>query len=297
MRKINLTIIIVNYNTRELLRQCLENLNLKAETIVVDNGSTDGSPGMVAKEFPKVKLIKNKNNLGFAKANNQGIKKARGKYILFLNSDTVVRQKTIPALLGYLEDHPKVGAVTPRLELRNGEIDPDCHRGFPMPRAAFCYFTGLERLIPRSKFFGQYHQTWKDLNAIHEIDACCGAFLLTRKKILAEIDGFDESYFFYGEDLDLCFRIKQKGWRVVYYPQVKAIHYKGASSGLRKETRDISQKLDRETRLKVARASTEAMKIFYDKFYRDQYPFWVTAFVLFGIQIKNLLRTLASSNQ
>lgn len=294
MKKVRLSIIIVNYNTKDLLKQCLKSV-IGYEIIVVDNASTDGSVEMVEKEFPQVRLVKNKKNLGFAKANNQGLRLVQGEYILFLNSDTVVPKKTIASLLSYLEEHPKVGVVTPRLELRNGKVDLDCHRGFPTPWASFSYFTGLEKLFPRSKIFGQYHQTWKEPETIHEIDACCGAFLLTRKKVLEGVSGFDESYFFYGEDLDLCFRIKQRGWKVVYYPKVKAVHYKGTSSGLRKETRDITQ-VDRETKLKVTRASTEAMRIFYNKFYREKYPFWLTALILLGIKIKSCLRTLATSN-
>lgn len=297
-KKVDLSIIIVNYNTKSLLKQCLDSLLKSSEIIVVDNGSTDGSPQLVnslTRNKKIIKLIANKKNLGYAKANNQALQLARGKYILFLNSDTLVPQKTITTLLNYLEKHPRVGVVTPRLELRSGKVDLDCHRGFPTPWASFCYFTGLEKLFPKSRFFGRYHQTWKKPETIHEIDACCGAFLLARKKVLEEIGGFDESYFFYGEDLDLCFRIKQKGWKIVYHPKLSAIHYKGTSSGLREETRDISQ-VDRETRLKVARASTEAMRIFYNKFYREKYPFWVTSFVLLGIKIKSFLRTLATSN-
>ena len=291
MKKIRLSIIIINYNTGALLKQCLESLGHgrwdkgDGEIIMVDNGSTDGSVewlkqlgvkeknhGQREKKFPPVhipypiSLILNKENLGFAKANNQALKQARGKYILFLNSDTIVPKRTIPELITHLEKNSGVGVVTPKLKLRSGKIDPDCHRGFPTPWAAFCYFTGLEKLIPRSKIFGQYHQTGKDLNAIHEIDACCGAFLLTRKKILEKVGGFDESYFFYGEDLDFCFRIKQKGWKVIYYPKVSVIHYKGASSNLRKESKDIA-KTSRSVRIKVAGASAQAMEIFYNKFY------------------------------
>jgi len=293
-KKPDLSIIIVNYKTKALLKQCLDSI-FNYEIIVVDNDSRDGSAEMVEKEFPKVELIKNKENLGFAKGNNQALRRAQSKYILFLNSDTIVPKETIPELLSYLEKHPKIGVVTPRLELRDGKIDLDSHRGFPQPWAAFCYFTGLEKLFPGSKTFGQYHQTWKELNTVHEIDSCCGAFLLTRKKILEKIGGFDESYFFYGEDLDLCFRIKQKDWKIVYYPKVKAIHYKGASSGLRKESRDVSQ-VDRKTRLKAVQASIEAMEIFYDKFYKNKYPLWVTFFVKLGIQIKKISRHFEYSN-
>lgn len=288
MKKFDLSIIIVNYNTKALLKQCLESI-FNYKVIVVDNGSGDGSAEMVKKDFSKVKLIVNKKNLGFAKANNQALQQAQSEYVLFLNSDTIVPKETIPKLLSYLEKHPEVGVVTPKLELRSGEIDPDCHRGFPQPWAAFCYFSGLEKLFPKSKFFGQYHQTWKNLNVVHEIDSCCGAFMLARKKILDEVGGFDESYFFYGEDLDLCYRIKQKGWKIIYYPKAKAIHYKGVSSGLRKETRDVS-KVDKKTKVKVAKASVEAMEIFYDKFYKNKYPLLITLFVKLGIRLQKAVR-------
>lgn len=293
-KKLDLSIIIVNYNTRDLLRQCLASLPLGVEIIVVDNGSADGSAAMVRKKFPQVRLIANKKNLGYGQANNQGLKKARGKFILFLNSDTVVPKKVIPVLMKYLKTHPRVGVITPKLILRNGKIDPDCHRGFPTPWAAFCYFLGLESFFPGSKIFGQYHQTWKNLKAVHEIDACCGAFLLTRKKILDEIGGFDEKYFFYGEDLDLCYRIRQlakESWSVVYYPKVEVIHYKGASSGLRPESADIAR-VDKQTRLKVFRSSGEAMEIFYDKFYKDQYPSWLTWLVKLTIKLQKSVRIL-----
>lgn len=301
-KKIELSIIIINYKTKALLRQCLRSLFEQKkevmqnwEIIVVDNHSSDGSVEMVSKKFPQVELIKNKKNLGYAKANNQAIKTSEGKYILFLNSDTIVPNKTIPELLTYLEKNPSIGVVTPKLKLRGGSLDPDCHRGFPTPWAAFCFFSGLEKMLKKRKFFGQYHQTWKNLNKIHEIDACCGAFLLTRKKILEEEGFFDESYFFYGEDLDLCYRIKQKGWKIVYYPRVIAIHYKGASSNLRKESRDVAN-LNRPVRIKVAKASAQAMEIFYDKFYKNKYPFFVTIFVKLGIKIKRNIRILSAKS-
>jgi len=302
VKKVNLSIIIVSYNTKELLRQCLRSLMANSEwrmgygeIIVVDNGSTDGSREYLKRfkglKVQKFKVIFNDQNLGFAKANNQGIKIAQGKYILLLNSDTVVPKQTIPKLISYLEENPKIGVITPKLELRSGEIDLDCHRGFPKPWAAFCYFSRLEKLFSESKIFGQYHQTWKNLDVVHEIDSCCGAFLLTRKKILNKIGGLDESYFFYGEDLDLCYRIKKEGWKVIYYPKVKAIHYKGASSGLRRESKDVV-KISRDDQIKVTKASIEAMEIFYDKFYKNKYPLLITFLVKLAIKVKKALRLI-----
>ena len=294
-KKLDLSIIIVNYNTRELLKQCLKSLPAGAEIIVVDNHSFDGSVKLVNslinnslinnKEI--IKLILNKENFGFAKANNQALRQAQSEYLLFLNPDTVVPQKTIPELISYLEKHQQVGAITPLLQLRNGRLDPACHRGFPTPWAAFCYFAGLEKLFPKSKIFAQYHQTWQDLKTTHEIDACSGAFLLTRRRVLDQIGLFDEQYFFYGEDLDLCYRIKQVGYQIIFYPQVKAIHYKGVSSGIRSESQDITQ-VDKATSQRARTAASAAMAIFYDKFYQQRYPALVTFLVKLAIRLKSL---------
>lgn len=297
LEKVDLSIIILSYNTVDLLRRCLQSVhetqgeNYQLQTIVVDNASTDGSSEMVEKEFPWVKLIRSKRNLGFATGNNLALPSALGRYVLFLNSDTILPSKIFPEILGYLDKEPQVGALTVRLVLRSGEMDPDCHRGFPTPWASLTYFLGLGKIFLKSRLFGRYHQFFLPLERIHEIDSACGAFLLVRKKALREIDGWDENYFFYGEDIDFCYRLKQKEWKIIFYPQIEVLHYKGASSGLRQETQDITQ-ADRETRLKAAKASIEAMKIFYRKFYRQKYPFLLTWGVLLGIQIKGWIRLL-----
>lgn len=295
--KADLSIIILNYNTRELLRECLwavkatEKGNYEIKTIVIDNGSTDASASMVVDNFGWVTLIRSETNLGFAGGNNLALPKAKGKYLLFLNTDTRLPKKIFPEILNYLDKNPRVGALTVRLVLRGGKMDPDCHRGFPTPWASLTYFLGLERFFPKSRFFGGYHQFYLPLDKIHEIDSACGAFLIVRKEALKEIGGWDEDYFFYGEDIDLCYRLKKKKWKIIYYPKIEAVHYKGASSGLRGETRDIAL-ADRQTRLRAARASIEAMKIFYNKFYRDKYPKLITTIVIAGIQIKGFLRLL-----
>lgn len=290
------SIVIPNRNTKELLRDCLNSIYKKEEDasyfeiVVVDNGSNDSSVEMVKKEFPKVKLIENKENVGFAKAVNQGWRASKGDLVLFLNSDTKIRSKnTLKTLRELIEDNPKAGCVSAKLVLRSGEIDPDTHRGFPTPWSSLTYFVGLERLFPHSKLFSQYHQGWKDLNTIHEVDAGCGASMLIRRKILEDLDGWDDSYYFYGEDLDLCYRIKEAGWGIVFYPHVDILHYKGAGSGLRKESKDVT-KQDKETLIKLAEASVDAWKKFYKKFYRDKYPWVITNLVLAGISLKGLIR-------
>src|SRR3990167_6878160 len=293
----DLSIIIVNFNTKQLLDNCLASV-FKAvaptrglEAIVVDNGSTDGSQEMVAKKYKQVKLIVNKDNLGFARANNEGKKVANGKYLLFLNSDTVVKHYSFVKPLKFLKNHPKVGAITIKLVTADGSLDIDNHRGYPTPWASFTHFSYLSRLFPHSSIFNPYYLGLKKLNRIHTIPVAAGSFLMMPAKIFDQIGRWDEAYYFYGEDIDLCYRINQAGYKIIYYPKVSSLHLKGASSGLRRETTAIA-KPDRATRIRVARASVEAMKIFYAKFYAKKYPRLITWFVLAAITIKSWLRVL-----
>ncbi len=296
-KKINLSIIILNYNTKNLLRDCLKSVeNTKTdglifEVVVVDNASTDDSPAMVKKEFPEVKLTESRKNLGFAGGNNLGLKKALGRYILFLNSDTQIAPDALVKMMKFMEEDSRIGASTPKTMLFSGGMDPDCHRGFPTPWASICYFLGIEKLFPKSKIFGQYHQFYLDLDKPHEIDAGFGTFMFVRRKALDQVGNWDESYFFYGEDLDLCYRIKKAGWKIMFYPEPLATHHKGASSGLRRESKDVSQ-VSQEIRIKVAKASIKAMEIFYEKFYKNKYPAWVTLLVILGIRTKGFFRII-----
>jgi len=289
----DLSVIILNYNTKDLLRDCLKSVisDKRIEIIVVDNASTDGSAEMVKKEFPQVELIVSKKNLGFAAGNNLALKKASGKYILFLNSDAQVKPETFKKMIAFMESDPQIGASTAKTMLFSGRMDPDCHRGFPTPWASVCYFLGLERLFPKSRFFGQYHKFYLDLNKPHEIDAGFGTFMVVRAEVLKQVGNWDENYFFYGEDLDLFYRIKKAGWRVMFYPEPLVMHHKGASSGLRTESKEVTR-ASREIRIKTAKTSIKAMEIFYKKFYKDKYPFWATWLVLLGIKIRGSFRIL-----
>ena len=246
---------------------------------------------MVAKEFPQVKLIKSKKNLGYAGGNNLGLKRTQGEFILFLNSDTEIDKEALIKMMKFMKGNSRTGASTPKTMLFSGGMDPDCHRGFPIPWASITYFLGLEKLFPKSKLFGQYHQFYLDLNKTHEIDAGFGTFMFVRKKALDEVGHWDEQYFFYGEDLDLFYRIKEAGWKIMFYPEVLATHHKGASSGLRKESKEVARP-SRETRIRVAKASIKAMEIFYKKFYQNKYPFWLTWVVLLGIKAKGSFRVV-----
>lgn len=300
MNQPDLSVIIVNYNTKDLLGNCLKSIFAASEpkngleVIVVDNASTDGSSKMVASDFKRVKLIRNTKNYGFAKANNIGAKAAAGKYLLFLNSDTVVKKYALVKPLKYLKNHPRVGAITIRLVTADGSIDLDNHRGFPTPWASFCHFFGLSALFPKSTTFNPYHLGQKKLNRVHSVPVAAGSYLMMSAKLFDQIGRWDESYFFYGEDIDLCYRIGQAGYKIVYYPKVSTLHLKGASSGLRKETAKTAA-ADRKTRIRVAAASTQAMKIFYKKFYEKIYPKPITWLVLAAVTIKGWARIIKQS--
>jgi GT2 family glycosyltransferase len=283
-----LSIIIVNYNSGEFLSSCLASLrefialSNDKEVFVVDNNSNDGSPSKVTRDFPWVKLIINHTNLGFAKANNQALRLAKGEYVLLLNPDTEVPADTLPKVLEFMEKREEIAALTCRVELGDGSLDPACHRGFPTPWASFCYFTGLEKLFPKSRLFGKYHMTWCDLEKPHEIDSPSGCFFLIRRKILEEVGFLDEDYFLYGEDMDLAFRIKEKGFKIFFYPEAKIIHYKGISSGVKKATAHLTT-ATAETRRLAIKSFFRANRLFYQKHLAHRYPFIINWFTYLGI--------------
>jgi len=290
-----LAIIIINYNTRDLLDDCLASI-FRADhpkdglqVVVVDNGSVDDSMDLVAQKYPAVVTIQNSENLGFAKGNNLGVKASDARYLLFLNSDTVVKRYSLVKPLKYLKTHPRIGAITIRLFLKDGTIDYDNHRGFPTPWTSVTKFLGLAKIFPQSTFFNGYYLGFQKLDKIHQIPVAAGSYLMMPTKLFKDIGMWDETYFFYGEDIDLCFRVNQAGYKIIYYPKVTTLHLRGASSGLRKENAKTAVS-SKANRIKVAKSSTNAWKIFYKKFYSKKYPFFVTALVLTGIAIKGKLR-------
>lgn len=275
----DLSVVIVSYNTKELLSDCLKSASvaaktIKAEVFVVDNNSHDGSSQMVAKSFSWVKLISNLDNRGFSKANNQAIKLARGKYVLILNPDTRVLPGTFTKMIKFMEENPDIGVATCRVEFPNGSLDVDCRRHFPTPWRSFCHFSGLSKIFKGSKIFDQYNYGYLPDGREHEIDACVGAFMIIPKKAIQKIGLFDETFFFYGEDLDWCWRFKESGYKIVYTPITKIIHYKGASSGIKKSSQEIT-KATSQSRKIVMSQSVRAMRIFYKKHLEDKYPFFI----------------------
>lgn len=211
----SLSVIIVSYNTKQLLSDCLKSVYKSQspkdglEVIVVDNNSPDDSVQMVQTDFPQVKLIANQDNKGFAAANNQAAAIAQGKYLLFLNSDTKLTPHALVKPLKYLRTHQDVGAITIKLLLPTGQIDLDNHRGFPTPWTALTKILRLNTLFPNSRLFNNYYQSYKGYDRIHSIDVAAGSYIMLSKKLFDKIGGWDESYFFYGEDIDLCYRIRQ----------------------------------------------------------------------------------------
>ena len=230
-----LSIIIVSYNVCSYLRQCLQSIIKsnsfgKYEIIIVDNYSHDYSCKMVEKEYPEIKLIKNKENLGFSKAVNIGIKKSKGKFICILNPDTLISDNTFNEMLDYFIINQNVGCIGPKILNPDGSLQLSCKRSFPNPLSAFYKLIGLSKIFPKNKYFGRYNLTFLDENKIHNVDSISGSFMLFPRLIVDKIGTFDESFFMYGEDLDFCHRIKQFGYDIIYNPHASIIHYKGESS-------------------------------------------------------------------
>lgn len=230
-----LSVIIVNYNVKYFLEQCLISVfkavkGIDAEVWVVDNASADGSCQMVKERFPKVKLIENHNNVGFSVANNQAIRLSTGKYILLLNPDTVVQEDTFTKCIAFMESHPEAGSMTVRMIDGKGTFLPESKRALPSPMVSFYKIFGLSRLFPRSKTFARYHLGHLDPNLTHSIEILPGAYMLMRKEALDVTGLLDETFFMYGEDIDLSYRILKAGYKNYYYPETTIIHYKGEST-------------------------------------------------------------------
>jgi len=230
-----LSVIIVNYNVKHFLEQCLHSVfraakNMAVEVFVVDNNSVDGSVHLIREKFPEVQLIENKVNVGFSKANNQAIQISQGEFVLLLNPDTVVEEDTFSKIIAFMQTHPDAGGLGVKMIDGKGVFLPESKRGLPTPWVAFYKIFGLSRLFPKSKTFGKYHLSYLDENEIHEVDVLAGAFMLMRKSVLDKVGLLDETFFMYGEDIDLSYRIQHGGFKNYYYPETTIIHYKGEST-------------------------------------------------------------------
>ncbi len=286
MPQLDLEIIIVTFNSQFWLKKTLSSMSefylaktkRTVQVTVVDNHSEDETLVMLRREFKWVKVIELSSNLGFAAANNLAIAQSSATYVMLCNSDVeFTNQSNLDILLTYLDEHPQTGVITPRLEFTSGDIDRACHRGEPTLWASATHFLGLENLFPNSKFFSQYHQTYKDFNSFHTIDACSGAAMIVRQSLLKTVGMLDERFFMYAEDLDWCHRFRDEGHLIMFYPQVKLIHHKNKSG-----IKSSSQKLAIKTRHHFY----NTMLQYYDKYYRTKYPEVVRIFIKYFLFIK-----------
>lgn len=317
----NLAIVIVNYNTCDLLDTCLESVfasqaSFPFHVIVVDNCSTDGSLEMVASHYPQATLISSDRNGGFGYANNLALRWLSGldslpqsgtngevlyisgpaamsqprselpaqgdtalhfpcDHVLFLNPDTVLPDHALEDTVRFLEEHPDAGIVGPRVVKPDGTLDLACRRSFPTPASSFFKLTGLSKLLPNSKLVSRYNLTYLGDDETAEVDSVMGAYMLVRGRALEQAGLFDERFFMYGEDLDLAFRIKERGWRVFYYPDVRVLHHKGASS--------------RKQSGRSIREFYRAMHTFYQKHYAESKPGIINAVITLGIAVRGTI--------
>jgi N-acetylglucosaminyl-diphospho-decaprenol L-rhamnosyltransferase len=298
---LDLAVVIVNFNTRELLPDCLRTLRtalagLRCETWVVDNASSDGSAALVRADYPWVRLLEAPRNVGYGAANNLALRALgfdpsdascpRAPAVLLLNPDTEVEPRALRALLEFLDGHSEVGVVGPRLVRPDGRLDKACRRAEPTPLVSVYHFLGLGRLFPNSPRFARYNMTFVPDDRQLDVDSVVGACMLIRSTALRAAGLFDERFFMYGEDLDLCLRIRRQGWRVVYVPGAQVLHHKGRA------TRKASAAMVREF--------YRSMALFHAKHYASRCPWPVNLGVYSGVhllawlkQVENALRPAA----
>jgi hypothetical protein len=298
----DLSVIILNYNSADYLKKCLESINksdidnYRYEVIIVDNFSTDNSIEL-AQNFTDSHLqstIYNllKTNKGFAYGNNQGLKKIdpKTRFVLFLNPDTIIQKDTFKKMIEFFDQNEKVDAATCQINLAlTGKMQPECHRGFPTPWNSLCHFSGLSKLFPHFKLFSGYFLGHLNKTVPHQIDACVGAFLMVKKEVGDKIKWWNEKYFFYGEDLDFCYQLKQNKFNLYFNPDCKITHFQGISSGLISKSKHLSH-ASRTTKIKIAKASTQAMRIFYEQNLFSHYSPLVRFLVMTGIKILEIKR-------
>ncbi len=234
MNEAQLSVLIVNYNGGRVVRACLDHLwgerQPSWQVLLVDNASRDGSADGLEAAYPGLSVIRNANNLGFARANNQALRIATGEYVLLLNPDVTLERGGIAQALAYLDAHADVSILGPKILLADGRPDPAARRSFKTPETYLYKMTGLSRLFPRHPRFGRYYLSYFDDDAITDVDSIVGAFMLVRRSVIDAIGMLDERFFMYCEDEDWCWRAKQAGGRVVYHPGIVVHHRKGSSS-------------------------------------------------------------------
>ncbi|TXK50482.1 glycosyltransferase family 2 protein [Pontibacter qinzhouensis] len=281
-----LSVIIVSYNVQYFLEQALRSVQkalagIPSEIFVVDNNSSDSSVEMVASRFPEVVLLANQDNVGFSKANNQAIALATGQYILLLNPDTVVEEDTFYKCLEFMDANPEAGGLGVKMIDGTGTFLPESKRGLPTPLVAFSKIAGISRLFPSSKLFGRYHLGFLSPDEVHEVEVLSGAFMLMRHRTLEQVGLLDESFFMYGEDVDLSYRILLGGYKNYYFPYTTIIHYKGEST--------------HKGSLNYVLVFYKAMAIFYQKHFSGSNAVVFSKLILIAIYVRAALSVLAVS--
>ncbi|MCK9152246.1 glycosyltransferase family 2 protein [Methanobacterium alcaliphilum] len=278
----DLSIIIVNYRTYELTKQTISSIITKEhqftyDIYLIDNASNDGSFEKLQKDFSKespgglIKFIANSQNKGFAHANNLALNQTNASYILLLNSDTIIIGDCLEKCLTEMEKNASIGALGCKVVLEDGTLDKACRRSFPDVDVSFYRMTGLSKLFPNNERFGRYNLTYMDEDKTYEVDSLVGAFMMVRSTAIEQVGLLDETFFMYGEDIDWCYRLKEKGWKIVYYSDAKIVHYKGASSNGKKQKNKLIYEFYR------------AMYIFYNKHYKNKHSIIITTITYLGI--------------
>lgn len=280
-----LSIVIVNYNTKVLAEQTIGSIlksttSFDYEIIVIDNSSDENERYVTSNQNIRFYRIENK---GFGNACNIGSNLAYGKYLLFLNSDTIVYDQTLQKCIDYFEQHVNVGVLGCKIVLENGSLDHGCKRGFPTPLNSVFYFLGLDRVFPKNELFGAYRLNYLNENEIHNVESVSGAFLIISRLLFLDIKGFDEDFFMYGEDLDLCYRVKSKGLDIVYYADAEIMHLKG-QSGLHMASK------------KTIYHFYDAMLIFYRKHYMKHLGWLLYPLIVIAVKLKYFMTRLRQVN-
>ncbi|MHB0913496.1 MAG: glycosyltransferase family 2 protein [Armatimonadota bacterium] len=275
----NLSILIVNWNTRELLARCIESVYahppaVDFEVVVVDNASTDGSAAMVRERFPDVRLIANAENAGYAEGNNQGLRVSAGRHVLLLNPDTEVRPGALYALVAFMDAHPNAAAVACRLVGPDERVQRSC-RSFPDPRGVLFEYLGLARLFPRSRFFGSYRMTWFDYATETEVDQPMASCLLLSRQAIDKVGMFDKEFPIFFNEVDWCYRAKKSGWKVYFTPTAEVLHHGGAST--------------RQVKPAMVRESHRSLVAFYERYYKGRISGPLYRFIMFAIAVNSHL--------
>lgn len=281
-----LSIVIVNYNVRYYLEQCLLSVEkalagMCAEVFVVDNHSTDDSLPYLRSKFPWVRYIENQENLGFSRANNQALREARGEYVLLLNPDTFIGERTLRECVDFMDKNPQAGMCGVGMLKVDGSFAPESRRGIPTPFVAFCKMTGLGSLFPKSRLFGRYYMQYLNKYSINPIEIVSGAFMFIRKEALDKVGLLDETFFMYGEDIDLSYRVLQAGYKNYYLP-TQILHYKGEST--------------KKNSLRYVNAFHKAMIIFFRKHF-SHYSGLYSAFITLTIMMKGVVTYIVNKTK